>query len=124
MHILFFGLYMALAQEPPCTVPALTLPDVIDFLVDYSLTHGPAMVNRDGTLYGITIFDERRIVIYDSGDRAEKRDTVIHELLHVYHKQRQENPSEDQVECETQLLYRKLFIAAPAAPASAGDEEQ
>ena len=80
-----------LTQQPQIieiSLPKVTfdLKNIIDVLCDYNLQHQRGESPMNGRFYGLTDFRSRVIFINDQSDLAERRDTIIHEILHVLYR--------------------------------------
>lgn len=118
------GVYMTYAQEPllpglPApiilgngthTVPDLSMRDMVDILVDFNLVHDPPSDFLTDKYYGITDNKRHTIHVYDMGDRPDKRDTVIHEMLHIRCNEFHIKCTEDEIEEKSAKIYEQLFL--------------
>lgn len=101
-----------LQTSPPANPPALTLREAVEIIADYEVRH-PRV--PDFTPYwGMTDYERRVIYAIDNGDLAIRRDTAIHEMIHVARRLRGEQlPTREEEEAfvahETARLYRELF---------------
>lgn len=90
----------------------LDLKSVIDTLTTYDVQHETNLLTYM-QYYGLTDPYKKRIYINDGSDIYDRRDTVIHELLHVMYRERgvQTNYPEGElkVEAMSQKMYQKLY---------------
>lgn len=87
---------------------SLTMADAVDILADYSVIHQntPLM----GTYGGLSDYRERTIYISNHSDLADRRDSVIHEFLHILYRVKGiPDPGEEVIREQTSKIYRSLF---------------
>ncbi|MCK9595727.1 hypothetical protein M0R19_00895 [Candidatus Pacearchaeota archaeon] len=90
----------------------LTLKDVINSLVEYDIKHCPFPQNDNskGIDQGGMIDDEKKIIyIEDEQTYKSKRTVLIHELLHAKYFRLGKEDNEEQIEKETDIIYKKLY---------------
>jgi hypothetical protein len=90
-------------------MPLMRFRDVVDILASYSLIHLKRILSPNGEYSGITDPDRKEIYVSDDDILKNRRKSVIHELLHIYHVENSLPDSEAATEKETEILYRKLF---------------
>lgn len=94
-----------------------TISEVVDILSDYSLLHQDAIVGGDYA--GLMNPYTKKIYISDQFDHSIRRQTVIHELLHVYYLKNHNLATggyaagELAVERMASRLYEKFFLTGP-----------
>ena len=103
----------------------LTLKDVIETLIWYNVEHCrfphnylADFVADMPVVGGLTLDDKKLILINKEESDENRREVVIHELLHTAHFRRGDLPRdikkiEKIVEAETELTYKKLYGAKP-----------
>ena len=87
----------------------LELRDVIDVLAEWDLHHVEGLPYQFVPYYGMSDPSTRTIYIFDVNDRSGKRETVIHELLHILYNRDSKIPSEAQIEAHADRLYKELY---------------
>lgn len=99
--------FIQVTELPPMT---LGLAEVIDILADYNLKH---IDSRDFGWIGLTVPQSRNIYIYDKMSQADKRTTLLHELLHAAYYQKNvqtgDQYSDMLIEQKAEELYGQLY---------------
>ena len=97
---------------PQHDAPALTLKDCIEVVADYEVHH--PIVPMQSQWFGWTDPGEQRIFVIRNADLHNRRQTMIHEILHVqrkFSKQALETQEEEEVAVRilADQVYRELF---------------
>lgn len=95
-------------QDVPQT--NLTMREVIETVAVFEIHH----VNQQPFFqkaYGVTDFetDPPSIWLFNTGTNADKRSTVIHELLHIHYHEIHHDMPEEFIRSEEERLYLKWF---------------
>ena len=114
MKILLFSLAGVIAggMIQRASDTRLTLRDAVDVMASYEIYH-PTVPIRS-SWYGWTDPDEQRIFVIKNADLATRRQTSIHELLHVTRKYKgvmlaDQKEEEEIVGVAAQEMYKELF---------------
>lgn len=88
----------------------LTIQDIIKTLAEFDVKHADQQPFF-APVYGATNFktEPPSIWIFNTGSIAERRSTVIHEMLHVYYRGHRLDPPEEFIDAEEVRLYDKWF---------------
>lgn len=115
MHVLL-SLLLAMQfffqmEVPPLPEVHVDMAVVIDVLSEYSVVmeDNPTFCSQ---YYGSTDPDNRTITICDRIDSVQKKETLLHEILHVVYRRAGYNtggPYEPQIKQKAQELYLKLY---------------
>lgn len=97
---------------PQHEAPALTLKDCIEVVSDYEVHH--PLVPIQSPWFGWTDPTEQRIFVIRNADLQNRRQTMIHEILHVHRKfSKQALETQEEEEIAVRILaeqvYRELF---------------
>lgn len=108
--ILTTGLMFAtLSQDTP--THDLTMREVIETVADFDVLHREQQPFFPPA-FGVTHFETNppSIWLFNTGTLADRRSTVIHELLHVHYRALHLNPPEEFIAAEENRLYEKWFL--------------
>ncbi len=102
-------------------IPELTLADVVSILDDYNLRHEDSQL-FGRSFYGVTDSKSRTIYISTTVDMADRRETIIHELLHAKYRQLGNWDHADAlldtaIDNKAQEIYRAIY-GRPSPPKS------
>lgn len=105
------GMMIGMVRQDVAPSHDLTARDMVETLADFEIKH----VDQQPfyrKAYGVTNFesDPPAIWIFNTGTTADRRATVIHELLHVYYHDQHMDPPEEFIAAEEVRLYRKWSI--------------
>lgn len=104
--------------EPTPALPTLefTEDEIIDVLTEYEVHHSNSL--GCAQYFGATDFNQKQIDICNKYDLAARRETTIHELLHVMYRRHGLDTGgayEYAIEAKAQEIYKKLY-ALPLPP--------
>lgn len=94
---------------PSVAVPDLTFADAIDYLTDFSLMHHTKDWPFTGTHYAYTDLRNREIHILEQ-NRFDKRDSLIHEMLHIKCYAESLPCTEEAIVAKTAEMYKRIFL--------------
>ena len=99
-----------LAQDAPTPHHDLTVKEIVEILADFDFKHVEQQPFFPPA-FGVTDFSANppSVWIFHTGDTTTRRCTVIHELLHVYYHQRNQNPPEEFIGYEEQRICSQMF---------------
>ena len=104
----WFSLGLAGKVETTEEKIGLDLRTVIDILTDYSVVHQTTPLL--GGYLGLTDYRERTIYVSDKSDLADRRDTIIHEMLHVLVRLKGlKDIEETMIERRARQIYTSLY---------------
>ena len=85
--------------------------EMVEILADYDIEHCNNLPSvRDmGSYDGLVYYDKKKIYISGEPDFVRRRETVIHELLHVFHRMKYEKNSDSEIEKEVQEICMKYW---------------
>ncbi len=101
-------------QLPEMNLPEITvdLSTVVDILTDYNVKHIDLQFFST-RFYGVTDPNSKTIILADSYDLGDRRDTVLHEMVHAAYRRFGIDTSgpafEILVEAKAQKLLKELF---------------
>lgn len=93
----------------------LDTKDIINILAEYDVEHTQMRMFCQ-QFYGATSFNSKLIELCSSYDTADKRETILHELLHIaYHQHFIETggPYEGQIDAMAKQWYAQLYGVLP-----------
>ena len=112
---------------PPADLD-ITLADVIDILTDYEFLQDDKGVLKYLGYHGMTAPEIKKIFVASQPDMATRRDTVIHELLHVILWKRGYDSRgplwEYFIAQKTNEIYQKIYVSKPKAETQAPIQAQ
>lgn len=96
----------AQVPEAPRAGRDLTVRDIVDVLAEFDVRHADQQPFFQQA-YGATVFDvfPPQVWIFNQGDLAGKRSTVIHELIHIKCR----SCGEAEVRAEEERQYREVY---------------
>ena len=84
------------------------LKDVINMLTEYDIIH-QAMPQLKGKLSGLVQYDRKRIFVDTEQDFSQRRNTIIHELLHIYSRVKLLKLTEEQIKELAGIIERREY---------------
>lgn len=110
--------------EPTLPPLDLTVREMVEVLADFNVEQ-TSMSSFCAQFYGMTNFNSKTMTLCAVGDVSLRRETVVHEFLHILYQHRNiasGGPMEPAVEARAQAVYDQLFgqpqQAAPADPST------
>jgi len=99
------------------------LRNIVDVLCDYDLIHSDMPLNYlrefqdDPIVYGLALDDIKKLFIFSRASHFYKRQSVVHEILHVVHykkgdlDKKRENSLEKELEAETKEIINLIYTS-------------
>ncbi len=115
MKRLLLGMLLGLWWHPfQDSKPTLSARECVAIVADYDVKH----VDQQPfymPAFGVTNFESNppAVWIFNTGDTASKRSTVIHELRHIHYHQLGLEPDEELIREEEAQIYLDLFGGQP-----------
>jgi len=93
-------------------VEIFTLQNILDLFKDYSIIHYELDTSRvfDNLLQGYCDYYNKEIGIYKFMRDTDKRETIIHELIHALKDKHSYDDIEKDTERQGKILLRKLYL--------------